>query len=470
LDNEGADEIALIDDSVGRLAIYHSDATSDALLKKTGDSYPWRATTFSQYDGGSSMEVIGVRDAPAPLASFFVFKYDRDAEEFEENDTEAFNPSPRFAFPADINNDGKDAIVMLRSVSEANAVRMIVRGDDGDEIPSELEQFLDSDNGYQVGAGGDVDGDGKDEIVIMRDNRIRVYTQPDRNATRDEYSLQTNSESIHIGDLDKNGFTIGPRFSTSISSIEESLQIGTSGSTRNFEIRNETTTTPISYQIGVENNPSWISVTPRFGSTPAVISYSLNAIGLEPGDYSTRIVLISENQTVVNQPYYITVKLTVTPANIEATPGNVSFSFLDSAEPTTMTQTINVFGASGVTFSAAIAPYPEVSAAALPEVITSGRIDAAGRIVVQGRDGSEVVLAEQAVSAIPWLSVSPEKGNVSALLTLSMYPDRLTEDFGRAYLVIIGDERTGTPPDNVRLVPITAIRASDMLYMPYIER
>lgn len=472
LNNEGADEIALIDDSAGRLSVYLSDGTSDAILKKTGDTRPWRTTTFAQYDAGSTTEVIGVRDAPAPLASFFVFKYNKDDEEFEEKDTEAFNPAPRFAFPADINNDGKDAIVMLRSVSEGNAVRMIVRGDDGDEIPSELEQFLDEDNGYQTGAGGDVDGDGKDEIVIMRDNKIRVYSQPDRNASRDDYALQTNARTVHIGDLDKNGFTIGPRFSTTISTIEETRQIGTTGSNANFEIRNETTTTPISYQLGVENNPSWLTLTPRFGNTPAIISYSTNAIGLAPGTYTTRIVLTSDNTTVLNQPYYISVKLTVTPATIEADTDSISFSFLRESEPMTLTRTVSVFGASGVKFSAAIAPYPAVSAAAsqLTSAMTSGRIDADGKILVKDSSGQEIVLADTQSNAVPWLTVTPEKGTVSALLTLTVVSDKQVEDAARAYLVIIGDSTTGVPPENVRLVPVTSIRANNLLYLPVIKR
>jgi len=472
IDNEGADEIALIDDSAGRLSVYPSDGTSDAILKKTGDSRPWRATTIAEYDQGSTVEVIGVRDAPAPLSAFFVFKYNKDDEDFDEKDTEAFNPSPRFIFPADINNDGKEAIVMLRNVSEGNAVRMIVRGDDGGEIPSELEQFLDEDNGYQTGAGGDIDGDGKDEIVIMRDNTIRIYTQPDRNASRNDYTLQTNARTIHIGDLDKNGFTIGPRFSTSISSIEETLQIGNSGTTKTFEIGNETTSSPISYQLAVENNPSWLTLNPRFGNTPAIVAYNANAIGLAPGTYTTRIVLSSENSTVLNQPYYIDVKLTVTPATIEAKESAISFAYLRSAGPVTMTKTVNIFGASGVRFTAAIAPYPDVSAAAdqLTSAMTSGRIDADGKIVVQDSSGKEIVLADTKVDAIPWLTVTPDEGTVATQLTLTMVSEKQVEDAARAYLVIIGDSRTGVPPENVRLIPVTSLRANSLIYLPVVKR
>lgn len=478
VDNEGADEIALIDDSVGRLSVYRSDANSDAIEKRTGDSRPWRATAIVEYDAGSTTEVIAIRDAPAPLNTFYVLKWNRDDEEFEEKDPEAFSPAPRFVFGADINNDGKEAVVMLRSVPEdTNSVRMIVRGDDGDEVPNELEQFLDDDNGYQTGAGGDVDGDGKDEIVIMRDNNIRIYTQPDRNATRDDYALQTNSERIHIGDLDRNGFSVGPSFSTSISSIEESLQIGTTGVTRNFELRNETTTVPVSFEIAVENNPGWFVVTPRFGNTPAVISYTPNAIGLAPGEYTTRIIITSNNNTVVNQPYSIGVKLTVTPAEITASPDALTFGYIESAEPMTLTKQINVSGANNIRYTAGIQEFPQIQAASAAmghdlskDQSINGYINDAGDIVTVSPEGEEVLLLAAGTNETDWITVSPTQGTVPSLLTLSLYTDMQPNDFERAYLVIIGDPRTGEPPQNVRLIPITALRAAEQLYLPLVQR
>lgn len=473
VDQEGADEIALVDDSVGRLSVFRSDATSDELLKRTGDSRPYRATTIAQYDAGSTVEVIAVREAPATLSTFFVLKWSKDDEEFDETEAEAFAPAPRFIFGADINNDGKEAIVMLRNVSGDNVVRMIVRGDDGEEVPTELEQFLDADNGYQAGAGGDVDGDGRDEIVIMRDNNIRIYTQAERNASRDDYALRTDGERIHIGDLDRNGFSIGPSFSTSISSIEESLQIGTTGATKNFEVRNETTNAPISFEISVDNNPSWFNVTPRFGNTPAVISYTPNAIGLAPGEYLTTIILTSNNQGVINQPYTIKVKLTVTPANIDPSPDAISFNYLRTSEPTTMTQQVSISGAAGIRFTAGVQSFPQIQSAAaslgtdvLADDVMNGYIDDEGNIVAVNAAGTEVILAQSGVSEVPGLTVTPTEGTLPGSVTLTLRTAQQVDDFERAYLVIIGDARTGLPPQNVRLVPISMLRATEQLYLP----
>ncbi len=473
IDNEGTEEMVLIDDTAGRLSVYRSDANSDALLKVTGESRRWRAATIADYDAGSTKEVIGVRDAPSPLAAFFVFKYDKDDKKFTEDKTEAFQPSPRFVFGADINNNNREAIVMLRSVSSGNAVRMIVRSKDN--TPGELEQFLDSDNGYQAGVGGDVDGDGKDEIIIMRDNNIRVYTQPERNASRTDYAALTDSRTIRTGDLDKNGFTLGAQLSTTISSIDEQLQIGTTGTTKSFELRNATNNDPISYRADVENAPTWLSISPRFGNTPALISYTANAVNLTPGDYTTRIVITSDNTSVINQPYYITVKLKVTPAAIEPRPDAVGFTYV-SQEPITVTQiisrNISIFGTDGIRFTAGTAAVPAVSAAAatLAGEVQSARVDEAGNLVLQDAAGNEAIVGPLATDAVPWLSINPSAGTIPAVVSLRVDLSKQVSSFEQAYVIIIGDARTGEPPQNVRLLPVTLLRANVQLFMPLIRR
>lgn len=467
VDNTGADEIALVDREQGRLSVYRADGTSGSILNRTGTDRPYRVGLIAQFDGNRGKDVIAIRNGEL-LPSYFVIKYDSGS--FSEIKSEAFNPSPRSAFAADINDDGKEEIVMLReSSATGNVVRMIVRGDDQSKVPVELEQFLDRDNGYGTGAGGDVDGDGKDEIVIMRDNNIRVYTQPDRNASFNNYAYQTNKDSILIGDLDRNGFRIGNLLSSSISTVEETLQIGISGVTKQFELRNATDNNiPISYRIEVEGNPSWLSVSPTFGNTPGFVTYQANAINLAAGDYATRIKITSDNQTVINQPFYINVKLKVTPALLEPRPDGVAFSYLTSQQPVTLTRLIGVFGTEGVRYTAAVASVPAVqsAAASLTGEITNGYIAEDGRVIVQDAAGNEAVLDAQGGAAVSWLAVSPAEGIVPGNLTLTALSSNQTNTFDQAYIVIIGDARTGRPPQNVRLVPVSMLRATSQVFIP----
>ncbi len=466
VDNTGADEIALVDREQGRLSVYRADGTSGSILNRTGTDRPYRVGLIAQFDGNRGKDVIAIRNGEL-LPSYFVIKYDDGS--FSEIKSEAFNPSPRFAFAADINDDGKEEIVMLReSSATGNVVRMIVRGDDQSKVPVELEQFLDRDNGYVSGAGGDVDGDGKDEIVIMRDNNIRVYTQPDRNASFNNYAYQTNKDSILIGDLDRNGFRIGNLLSSSISTIEETLQIGATSVTKQFELRNATdNNVPISYRIEVEGNPTWLTVNPTFGNTPGFVSYQANAINLAAGDYTTRLRITSDNQTVINQPFFVNVKLKVTPALLEPRPNGVAFSYLASQQPVTLTRLIGVFGTDGVRYTAAVASVPAVQSAAatLTGEIATGYLAEDGRVIVQDAAGNEAVLDQQA-NAVAWLTVSPAEGVVPGNLTLTALSNNQTNTFDQAYVVIIGDSRTGLPPQNVRLVPIAMLRATTQIFIP----
>ena len=55
-----------------------------------------------------------------------------------------------------------------------------------------------TDNGYRAGAAGDIDGDSRDEIVIMRDNKIRTY--PDANVSTICDGLRFGYQSAQSGD------------------------------------------------------------------------------------------------------------------------------------------------------------------------------------------------------------------------------------------------------------------------------
>ena len=250
------------------------------------------------------------------------------------------------------------------------------------------------------------------------------------------------------------------------------MQIGTTGNSKTFELRNATNNDPISYRVDVENTPSWLTLSPRFGNTPALIAYTANAVGLTPGDYTSRIVITSDNPSVINQPYYITVRLKVTPAAIEPRPDAVGFSYLSAQQPATMTRNISIFGTDGIRFTAGTAAVPAVSAAAatLAGAVQSAHIDEAGNLVLQDAEGNEATVGPLSTDAVPWLSINPAAGTIPAVLTLTVDTSQQASDFEQAYVIIIGDPRTGEAPENVRLLPVSLLRANVQLFMPLIRR
>ena len=96
-------------------------------------------------------------------------------------------------------------------------------------IPT-IELALDEDNGYRVGAGGDVDGDGRDEIIIARDNNIRVYRDPHHSVesnTISNYAVSTNKKALKVGDLDRQPIVEGPQFGSDKTKVDAFAPIGT---------------------------------------------------------------------------------------------------------------------------------------------------------------------------------------------------------------------------------------------------
>lgn len=476
VNNGGADEILLVDSSQGRVSVFLADSQSEAILTRRDSSKPYQVGALAQYKSGGGREVIAIRSVSV-LVSFFVLEYNKDKNSFDEVASEAFSPSPSFAFAADINNDGKEEVVMLRKITTGNSVRMIVRSDDQGDVPADLEQILDKDNGYEVGAGGDVDGDGKDEIVIMRDNEIRIYTEADRSATYNSYKdHSTDKSNIRIGDLDKNGFVIGSQLgifsgANTISTVEEVLPLGVTGSEKTLEVRNITNNTVLPVTMEVENNPSWLKISTPTGATPAPLRYQVNAIGLAAGDYTTRIKVTSSNQTVVNQPLYLQVKLKATAALIETQSANAAFTYLASQQPVTLTQSINISGTAGVQFSAAVAPVPAVQSAAATLVgdIYTGYTNEKGQVVLEDDLGNQAILeltGADGANAVTWLAVSPSTGTVPGSVTLTVTSSTQSADYEQAFVVIIGDARTGKPPQNVRLITVTSLRANSQVFMP----
>ena len=105
------------------------------------------------------------------------------------------------------------SLCYARIVSVISPTHLLGRAGDGNDM-TPFATKLDVDNGYRAGAAGDVDGDGKDEVVLVRDNRIRVYYSTEIHGSARyfyiAYTLNTNKAAVEVGNLDKNGFDLPP--------------------------------------------------------------------------------------------------------------------------------------------------------------------------------------------------------------------------------------------------------------------
>lgn len=449
------------------------------------DSKPPKTVAIGHWEDGGREEMAFVRDKATPLASLFVVR-NTSSSSFEEIYTEPFEPSPRVSFFANINSNKDEELVLLRTVDpKLTQARMIVRGRGNKDIPAELEQRLDSDNGYRAGAGGDVDGDGKDEIVLMRDNKILVFIEAERSGRTDSYNLPTNRRNIVIGDLDANGFIPpGPQFAVSRTEVQGTVEAGgpTKQETVNLTNATAAATGEVPFTVSVDGNPPWLTITTNNATTPATLTFNFNANGVGSGDYTAN-VRIDSPSNVVNKPLLIKASVKVTAALFAIDPGSVAFSYDCATSGPISTKSIGINGTAGVRYSAAIlnpATLQAATAALNGGEIYNGYLADDGSLVLRdGSDQESVVAANNLVAAsaleapseVTWLKATPVTGTIPSNITLSASPlISSTTKFAEALLVVIADSRAGAPPGNVRVANISIVCAASNAYLPTVLR
>jgi len=114
------------------------------------------------------------------------------------------------------------------------------------------------------------------------------------------------------------------------SPASQSLQITTNGSPVNY-------TAVASIVESTAGIPSWLSVTPGTGTTPATLMVSANGANLTPATYTGSVTVSAPNSAQVSVP----VTFTVNADSISALPSSLSFTEPAGA-PTPATQTVTV--------------------------------------------------------------------------------------------------------------------------------
>lgn len=480
LDGESTDEFSLVSEESANLKVFRVDGGPKRIYEYGSSSRSPKAVAIGEWEGNQPDYLAWTRGSDPPLPAFYVQSW-QDDDEFDDEYSEAFEPGPRAIFYAQINSSDDTEVVMLRTVSGGlKSARMIVRGRKQSDIPSELEQRLDEDNGYNAGAGGDIDGDGRDEIVLIRDDKMLVFYEAERSANSNSYPFRTNRRSIAIGDLDAIGFIFGPQFGVDRTQIDAVLEAGGQPFNTLFTLTNTTTNDPIPFTINVVGAPSWLSVQPLSGFTPSQVFLAFNTNNIQAGEYRTELQITSSDPTVINQPVTIDIMLRVTAALVSVQPASLTISYPCTDTATIRPRTLAIGGTPGIRYTAAIARSPDVAAAmaGLDGPLYNGYISSAGELVLRDGSGNEAALAElgdlatasgvnsEWPSAVSWLSARSADDIIPDTITLqatSLISESVSYD--EVLLVIIADSRAGAPPGNVRLVPIAALCASDQLFL-----
>lgn len=492
LGDGGADEIVLLEEDGGEINVFKIGSGWERIFDDGNDDRPYRSVALGDYYQGGYLEMVATRRASSSLATVFYYLYTPGAEDglnFHagiENE-EKFQPYPRQVFLADVNGSGDDEAFFLR---RDQSPRLFARNHGNDPMPA-FEQELDGDDGYRIGVGGDFNGDGDEEIAVLRDDRMLIFDLNDNQWSRNEYAVGADTDYFVAGDLDAAGAVRGPQFA--LRDIDPPLISGTlepnrQGPTVRYELINPGSDDTLFFNWDVSPNANWVEIT--FDKTaaseisPAGIFVTFNSNGLTPGTYSTNLVITGSNPDIVNNPFSIPVVLTVEPARLDPTPSAAAFIYFpcdDSA--TAREQRISLNGTSGVRYSAAVIERPVIEEinAALAGAILDVEFGADGTATFSDGVGNSMqvqVPAQAEISASAtnidwpttstWITATSQTGVVPDIITVGVDPAGITQAYQEAVLVIVGDESAGNNPTNVRLIAISTLCAADQDYLPYL--
>ncbi len=263
----------------------------------------------------------------------------------------------------DLNGDADDEVVLLRDPGSASGTSL-----------STLNPFGATMRGFQVagiGGGttawrlvrtGDIDGDGRDEVVIIRSDRYRIYTQPEvdnfapPDTTGSFYvsSSNTNLPFMTLANVDGAGQTLGPTLSVTPASLSFSLDCGDTSPGKPLSITNSGTASSFAWQAqAIEDNGSgWLLIDTSSGTTPGTVNVSVRP-GIAKGTYTGNIRITATDTTVQNRIVNIPVRYDALCSGFAVSPTTLNFNL---SWGSTASQSVAISGPGPTSWTASVAP------------------------------------------------------------------------------------------------------------------
>lgn len=463
-DHPGADLVLIgerSDSSI--LAIYRIQQSLERIYDNEDSHRTWYSTAVGRFHATSvGLQVAMAREGQLGLPSIFVSRYSNDVpSNFKDVYAEYFAPAPQNLFLGDVNASGDDELFVLRSVPATitNAPHFFMIND-GKDKPIPVNLRLDTDNGFRVGVAGDLDGDGRADVVIMRSNRIRIYPNIARVLSYSEYNFNTNCPipgvtvpaansgrcSLKIAELDKSGFVHTPVLSATPTAVAGTIAAGLSGQLQTITLTNVGTSANVPFAVEIEDTPGWVAVSPTTGQTPATLTFSFDARTLGAGQYTAKLLVRPTDETLSFTPFTLDVVLTVT-SGLAARPAESLLTVYPcTSSPTIFSYSVYLDGPTGQLFTVQLLPgtanATEQSAAAAPVAVTT----------------------------VPWATPPSLLNTLPTTVTFTIDPSKRTSDFEKAYLHV---ETTDSQQPTVAIkrdFPFDLLCANTQTYLPIVGR
>ncbi len=334
----------------------------------------------------------------------------------------------------DINASGDDEVFVIRDPEVQGGVSLLGRNWGPDGMP-EWKLALGRDlKRIEL---GDVDGDGKDEIVLAQSSSYRIYWSPDLNYnhSNDQSVSLRQPVVIQLGNYDGTGIsTEPPKMVVSPTSLGFEMTRGESAPpSQTFQVTNAGGgILNVHVDARTVNGGDWLEVTPFDATAPATFTVRVKDVvtSMNPGTYDANITVTgtSSSGEVEDGTQVVKVRLTIRPTGpmLEVTPDRYDFSMnfggiIPSADPITLRN----IGDGGALFY---------------------------RITVTTSDGSD------------WLKLSKYSGFTDDTVDVILEPHNLGPGDYTALITITADDAVSGSPATI---PVTLhIEATGMVVTP----
>jgi len=201
VDGDGREDIGLIRDDDNRLMILNPVDWSK--LHEAAYTFAWldleMINTHRSAGGDAAEIIISRREVLGELPSLLAFRWSGGSS-LTDVWQGYFFPYFTDIEGADLNGDGDEEIVMYRDRGDVD-ITLATRNIAGAGMRSFEPSGANSPRGGWLNLkAGDLDGDGRDEVILVRPDRYRVYDRPETDDHYDEV-LGSWGVSCAVGDL-----------------------------------------------------------------------------------------------------------------------------------------------------------------------------------------------------------------------------------------------------------------------------
>ncbi len=334
MNGDGRDDVALVRNPTDNVLLIVYSGPNWATLHEGKYSKPWLALAIGNISSSYSGEEIALTRSKVlgTLDSVIVLRLVGNSM-IDLSSSASYKYYPYWGSIAmgDLNGDNDQEVLLLRDPETSNT-SLLMLNPSGTSMRKFEQKTGYGSSAYKLVRCGDTDGDGLDEVVILRSDRYRIFRDPHSNDTYTDVNgayrtsgSVANTPTMAIANIDGRGSVQGPELAVSPTSLAFSLEYGQSTAQKSISVTNSGTSESIAWQAQLTSGSDYFTINHTSGTTPGTIGVNIASTSIVPGTYSGTIRVTATDSAVLGSPKDISVNLTVTGVALSVTPTSLAF-------------------------------------------------------------------------------------------------------------------------------------------------